>query len=307
MEHLITENIGSLKTRLAPTPSGFLHPGNAISFIVTHTLARHFGGKILLRIDDLDTDRMRVDCLEDIFSTLDWLDLDYDEGASGVEDFQKNYSQHTRLDLYFDALKKIGPSVLYACKCSRKDIREQSTDGLYPKTCLNKNIDFESPEITWRIHVPDETTVQFNEWQQGLQNIDLSKTVGDFVLRQKNGRPAYQLASVVDDDFFGVNFIVRGEDLLSSTASQIFVSQHITHSNFSKNVFLHHPLLTDTEGVKLSKSKGAGSLNDWREAGKSPVFLFQKAAEWLNLPYEDIDNLQDLLDLCKKGYPSVFS
>ena len=274
---------------------------------MTHTLARHFGGKILLRIDDLDTDRMRVDCLEDIFITLDWLGLDYDEGASGVEDFQKNYSQHTRLDLYFDALKKIGPSVLYACKCSRKDIRKQSTDGLYPKTCLNKNIDFESHEVTWRIHVPDETTVQFNEWQQGLQNIDLSKTVGDFVLRQKNGRPAYQLASVVDDDFFGVNFIVRGEDLLSSTASQIFVSQHITHSNFSKNVFLHHPLLTDTEGVKLSKSKGAGSLNDWREAGKSPVFLFQKAAEWLNLPYEDIDNLQDLLDLCKKGYPSVFS
>jgi glutamyl/glutaminyl-tRNA synthetase len=314
MAHLINENIGSLKTRFAPTPSGFLHPGNAISFIVTHTLARHFGGKILLRIDDLDTDRMRIDCLEDIFSTLDWLGLDYDEGASGVEDFQKNYSQHTRLDLYFDALKKIDSlvpidsgfrshSILYACRCSRKDIREQSSDGLYPKTCLNKNISLKEQEVTWRIHVPDNTTVHFNEWQQGLQNVELSKTVGDFILRQKNGRPAYQLASVIDDDFFGVNFIVRGEDLLSSTASQIFVSQHITHSNFSKNVFLHHPLLTDTEGVKLSKSKGAGSLNDWREAGKSPVFLFQKAAEWLNLPYEDVNNLQDLLDLCKQVSP----
>jgi glutamyl/glutaminyl-tRNA synthetase len=307
MEHLNTENIASLKTRFAPTPSGFLHPGNAISFIVTHTIARHFGGKILLRIDDLDTDRMRIDCLEDIFRTLDWLGLDYDEGASGVEDFQKNYAQHTRLDLYFDALKKIGPSVLYACKCSRKDIREQSLDGLYPKTCLNKNIDFEAHEVTWRIHVPDDTTVRFNEWQQGLQNIDLSKTVGDFILRQKNGRPAYQLASLVDDDFFGVNFIVRGEDLLSSTASQVFVSQYITHSNFYKNIFLHHPLLTDSEGVKLSKSKGAGSLYDWREAGKSPVFLFQKAAEWLNLPHNDVGNLQDLLHLCKQEYPSVFS
>jgi glutamyl/glutaminyl-tRNA synthetase len=311
------KNTPYFKTRFAPTPSGFLHPGNAISFIVTYTLARHFGGKILLRIDDLDTDRMRVDCLEDIFRTLDWLGLDYDEGASGVEDFQKNYSQHTRLDLYFDALEKIGPSVpidsgfrspsiLYACKCSRKGIREQSLDGLYPKICLEKNIPFEEKDVTWRINVPSDTVVKFQEFQQEEQHIALAKTVGDFVVRQKNGRPAYQLASVVDDDYFGVNFIVRGEDLLSSTASQIFVSQHITHSNFFENTFLHHPLLTDSEGEKLSKSKGAGSLNDWREASKSPIFLFQKAAEWLHLPYDDIRSLQDLLDLCKQEYPSVF-
>ena len=228
MFHSMTQNIPYFKTRFAPTPSGFLHPGNAISFIVTYTLARHFGGKILLRIDDLDTDRMRIDCLEDIFRTLDWLGLDYDEGASGVEDFQKNYSQHTRLDLYFDALKKIANfstpsvsidlgfrsrSILYACKCSRKDIREQSSDGLYPKICLPKHIPFDENEVTWRIHVPDETVVQFGEWQQDAQRIELPKTVGDFVVRQKNGRPAYQLASVVDDDYFGVNFIVRGEDL----------------------------------------------------------------------------------------------
>jgi glutamyl/glutaminyl-tRNA synthetase len=302
----MTKNLPYFKTRFAPTPSGFLHPGNAISFIVTYTLARHFGGKILLRIDDLDTDRMRIDCLEDIFRTLDWLGVGYDEGASGVEDFQKNYSQHTRLDLYFDALKKMHPSLLYACKCSRKDIREQSLDGLYPKICLNKNIDLEENEVTWRMNVPQDTVVRFQEWQRDEQLVSLDKTVGDFVVRQKNGRPAYQLASVVDDDYFGVNFIVRGEDLLSSTASQIFVSQHITHSNFSKNTFLHHPLLTDAAGEKLSKSKGAGSLNDWREAGKSPVFLFQKAAEWLYLPYDSIRNLQDLLDLYKQEYPSVF-
>jgi glutamyl/glutaminyl-tRNA synthetase len=306
----MTQNIPYFKTRFAPTPSGFLHPGNAISFIVTYTLARHFGGKILLRIDDLDTDRMRIDCLEDIFRTLDWLGLDYDEGATGVEDFQKNYSQHTRLDLYFDALKKIAnlstPSVLYACRCSRKDIREQSLDGLYPKICLHKNIPFEENDVTWRMNVPPDTIVKFQEFQQGGQPIALAKTVGDFVVRQKNGRPAYQLASVVDDDYFGVNFVVRGEDLLSSTASQIFVAQHITHSNFSKNTFLHHALLTDSAGEKLSKSKGAGSLNDWREAGKSPIFLFQKAAEWLHLPYDDISNLQDLLALLKRRGPSVF-
>jgi glutamyl/glutaminyl-tRNA synthetase len=317
----MTQNIPYFKTRFAPTPSGFLHAGNAISFIVTYTLARHFGGKILLRIDDLDTDRMRIDCIEDIFRTLDWLGLDYDEGASGVEDFQKNYSQHTRLDLYFDALKKIANlstpsvpidsgfrsrSILYACRCSRKDIREQSLDGLYPKICLDKNIPFDETEVTWRMNVPHNTMVKFKEFQQAEQDIALAKTVGDFVVRQKNGRPAYQLASVVDDDYFGVNFIVRGEDLLSSTASQVFVSQHITHSNFLKNTFLHHPLLTDSEGEKLSKSKGAGSLNDWREAGKSPVFLFQKAAEWLHLPHGDINNLQDLLYLCNQRDPSVF-
>lgn len=298
--------IDNFKTRFAPTPSGFLHEGNGISFIITYVLARTFGGKILLRIDDLDAGRMRLEYLEDIFQTLDWLGLDYDEGATGVDDFKKNYAQHHRLDLYFEALKKIDPLVLYACNCSRKQIQHDSKTGLYPQTCRLKNLPFETPETALRIKIGAETTAHFEEWQQGFQTINLAETVGDFVVRQKNGLPSYQLASVVDDDFFKVNFIVRGQDLLSSTAAQVFLSQHFIDSNFYKTVFFHHILAYETEpasplgmGVKLSKSQGARALKAWRESGKSPIELFQKAAEWLGLSNENIFNLEDLLHLCK--------
>ena len=94
----------NLKTRIAPTPSGLLHEGNGISFLLTYALARAYEGQILLRIDDLDAERMRLAYLDDIFRTLDWLGIEWDEGPSSVADFQQNWSQHHRLDLYQNAL-----------------------------------------------------------------------------------------------------------------------------------------------------------------------------------------------------------
>jgi glutamyl/glutaminyl-tRNA synthetase len=275
----------SIRTRFAPTPSGFLHPGNGLSFIITWAIARARGGKIVLRIDDLDAERMRPEYVEDIFKTLDWLGLDYDEGPSSVEDFNKNYSQHKRLDLYFEAIEKLKINkfvTLYACDCSRKHFLEHSKNGLYPHTCREKNKDFEAADTTWRVLVPDNTLISFQEYQKAPLSISLDETMGDFVVRQKNGLPAYQIASLVDDEHFNIDFIVRGQDLLNSTAAQAFLGAKL-YGNSSK-IYFHHPLLTDTEGVKLSKSQGAGSLKDWREKGLSPRILFEKAEEWLGMP-----------------------
>ena len=272
----------TLRTRFAPTPSGFLHPGNGISFIITWALARKFGGKIVLRIDDLDADRMRTEYVEDIFRTLDWLGLDYDEGPTSVKDFTKNYSQHKRLDLYFEgleALKSNEFATLYACNCSRKQIRDNTENSIYPNTCRSKNGNLDAKNTAWRIVVRENTLISFQEMGGKTFFNQLDETMGDFIVRQKNDLPAYQIASLVDDEYFNINFIVRGQDLLNSTAAQVFLA-NMLKKDLPKTYF-HHPLLTDTEGVKLSKSQGAGSLKDWRECGRSPLALFQKAEEWL--------------------------
>ena len=176
------------KTRIAPTPSGLLHEGNGASFILTYALARAYAGQILLRIDDLDAERMRLEYLDDIFKTLDWLGVEWDEGPTSVADFQQNWSQHHRLDLYQNALEELKNTVtqsvsglqldgakatmaqnalkgmVYACECSRKQINAASLNGLYPQTCRLKYLDFKTKEMAWRIHVPESTTVMVNNF-----------------------------------------------------------------------------------------------------------------------------------------------
>jgi glutamyl/glutaminyl-tRNA synthetase len=289
-----------LKTRIAPTPSGLLHEGNAVSFILTYALTRAYEGQILLRIDDLDTERMRIEYLDDIFKNLDWLGIEWDEGPSSVGDFQQNWSQHHRLVLYQNALEKLlyTEGVVYACYCSRKQINEASLNGLYPQTCRFKKLDFYEKETAWRIHVSESATVSFKDFDLETQKIHHSPfaihhLIGDFVVRQKNGLPAYQVASIVDDTHFGINFIVRGSDLWTSTAAQVFVAEQLGRTVFKDSLFIHHNLLKNEKGDKLSKSKGASALAEWRKTEKTPENLIKQAAKWLYLP--EIGNLNELI------------
>ena len=307
------------KTRIAPTPSGLLHEGNGASFILTYALARAYEGQILLRIDDLDAERMRIKYLDDIFKTLDWLGIEWDEGPSSVSDFQQNWSQHHRLDLYQNALEELKNTVtqsvmaqnalkgaVYACNCSRKQINTASLNGLYPQTCRFKHLDFNAKETAWRIHVPETTTVSINNFDLKNYNIhhspfNIHHLTGDFVIRQKNGLPAYQVASLVDDGHFGINVIVRGSDLWTSTAAQIFLAEQLGRTTFKETLFLHHALTTNEKGEKLSKSKGSKALAEWRNARKTPEKLIKQAAQWLNLP--EIGNLNELIAVLKNQYP----
>ena len=302
-------------TRIAPTPSGFLHLGNGASFVATWALAKAYGGKISLRIDDLDTERMRPEYVEDIFKTLDWLGIDWDKGAMSVGDFFKNWSQHHRLDIYekmLDELKKT--SLLYRCNCSRKDIQRYSNNGIYGNTCREnpviydnsreKNVLYEGNNA-WRIRVDNPTNIQFSEFikiaplPSAVEQVQISldTVMGDFIVRQKNGLPSYQLASLADDDFFNINFIVRGMDLRSSTAAQVFLAEQLGLTTFTHNTFWHHPLIMAHQGVKLSKSKGATALSEFRETGKSPVFVYKQAAQWLGLDAEKVNSLEDLREM----------
>lgn len=225
-------------TRLAPTPSGFIHLGNILSFSITAVLAKRTGSDIFLRIDDLDQERIRREYILDIFQTLEIMGLSWQRGPRDDHHFQKEYSQIHRLPLYRDALERLlAKNMLYACDCSRQNI--------HLCQCRLRKLLFTSPGVQWRM-----TT----------DNVRMDPSLVDFVVQKKDGYPAYQLTSVVDDVFFGIDLVVRGSDLLPSTLAQRFLAQQLDFPKFKETLFYHHPLLMDANGEKLSKSKAAISL-----------------------------------------------
>ncbi|WP_245868998.1 glutamate--tRNA ligase family protein [Pontibacter ramchanderi] len=284
-----------IKTRIAPTPSGFLHLGNALSFAITWALARKQQGIVALRIDDLDNARFRPEYLQDIFDTLDFMGLDYDEGPRNPQDFQENYSQLLRLPSYQQLLDKlVQQGMVYACPCSRSQINALSPQGLYPLTCRDEQLPLDTPNAAWRVRIPEGTTISFEDQLLGTCTVALSLEMPDFVVRRKDAIPAYQIASIVDDLAMGVNLIVRGEDLMLSTAAQLFLAQHTGATAFTEAAFVHHPLIT-AEGNKLSKSHDSLSLTEMRKAGFTPSQLWQKLTELLGWQSAGIADAQSFL------------
>ena len=285
-------------SRLAPTPSGYLHFGNAFNFLLTYLLVNFHEGVLHLRIDDLDGPRVDHKFVEDIFIQLEWLGIDYHFGPSGPDDLYSNFSQQLRKDIYFNAieiLKKAGH--LFACECSRSKIRNSSSSNIYPRTCRNKNLDFLKDNQTWRVIVPDNTFVWYSTLTNNKKEIDLTNSIGDFVVRRRDGLPAYQIASLIDDIEMSVNLIVRGADLISSTGSQLFLAKCLNDSFFPTTQFVHHMLMKNESRKKLSKSYGDHSLKLLRKKHRSPKIIYQQSAEILNLPYKDIQTLEDLKEV----------
>mgnify|MGYP000884080576 CR=1 FL=1 len=264
-------------TRLAPTPSGFLHAGNAINFLITDRLARAAGARLRLRIDDLDAERVRPPYLEDVFLSLAWLGIVPDEGPVSVDDHQRHWSQQARIPRYQELLDRLRvDGHLYACTCSRKEM------SVAPCGCRTARKPFNAPDTAWRLHVPDGTTARVEELSGDAENVRLDALMPDPVVRQRNGRPAYQIASLADDVDHGITFIVRGMDLQPSTACQLYLARLLGLERFLEVRFLHHPLAVDDAGKKLSKSEGASSLKAMREAGRTPDELVERAERVLN-------------------------
>ncbi len=276
--------------RFSPTPSGYLHIGNAFNFVLTWLIAREKGARILLRIDDLDAVRRRDEYVEDIFRSIDRLGLDYDEGPGGPDDFYANWSQQHRLPLYEAALQNLAklPEV-YACGLSRKQINQLKAKGQYPDAARRQALSLEMPDTAWRIQTSPTHDISFQDMTGDRHQVNLHAQMCDFVIRRKEGLPAYQLASLVDDQHFGVTGIVRGRDLLPSTAAQLFLAEKIAMEDFGQIEFLHHPLFVKGKGEKLSKSAGAVSL---KEMLKKPEEVFSFLSQALGM--EKGRSLQDL-------------
>ncbi len=256
------------KTRIAPTPSGFLHVGNILNFSLTAGLARQMGASILLRIDDLDRERVDAAFLEDIFETLRFLGIPWEEGPAEVVDFENNWSQVGRLPLYEEALRVLREmGVVYACSCSRAELARLGGSG-YPGTCRDRGISLDAPGMNWRLRTDGS---------------ELPAEMRDFVVRKKDGFPAYQLSSVVDDIHFGIDLVVRGEDLRASTAAQRYLASVSGVAEFERVRFVHHPLLMAEDGEKLSKSAGSTSIHYLRKQGYSAADIFALIGRMLGL------------------------
>ena len=278
-------------SRLAPTPSGYLHIGNAVNLVLTWLLTRRVVpgracGVLHLRIDDLDRARLRPAYLENIFRVIDWLGIDYDHGPSGPDDFLRRHSQLLHLPEYNAILRRLAqrPGLVRASTRSRTNVAE----AVVPP---------ETPGVAWRAHVPAGTTISFNDAWQGRINVPLDALMPDFVVRKKDGVAAYQVASVVDDLRLGTTLVVRGLDLQPSTAAQLWLAAQLSETaafNAARIQFFHHPLLTDAAGQKLSKSQqlplDAGVMA--QAQGKQAVF--QAVAQLLQLPAAAAETIETL-------------
>lgn len=252
-----------IRGRFAPTPSGFLHLGNLFCSLLAWLEAKKNGGSIILRIEDLDQNRCLRTNADRLARDLEWLGLIWDEGAY-VSAASEAYFQSNRSNIYahyFEQLQNSGHS--FPCFCSRSELHAAEaphlSDGriLYPGTCRQLSAAEREAKAAkrapaYRVQVPDEV-ISFQDGHYGSQSYNLVKESGDFIVRRSDGVFAYQLAVTVDDALMGVNQVVRGCDLLSSTAMQLYLYRLL---GFEPPGFFHVPLLTAADGRRLAKRDG---------------------------------------------------
>jgi len=264
------------KTRIAPTPSGYLHLGNALSFSMTALLAQRTGAKILLRIDDLDRDRVDPAYIKDIFDTLDFLKIRWQEGPGNMEEYEAAWSQLYRMEMYWKALQQLrDDGHLFACTCSRAQLLRENAQGVYPGTCRDKGISLDEKDVSWRLRTDPAMQLSVRTWQGATIQATLPPSMQDFIVKKKDNFPAYQLTSLLDDLHFGVDLIVRGEDLWPSTLAQHYLATLLQQPAFGDAAFCHHPLLEASPGKKLSKSAGDTSIRSLRQQGLQRLGLYR--------------------------------
>ncbi len=263
------------RTRFAPAPTGFLHLGHLVNAVHVWGIARAYGGRILLRVEDHDATRCRPEYEAALHEDLAWLGLDRDLGSETVRQSDRD-AYYTAA---FAALSTRG--LTYACVCTRREIaaaqpRAAGEELCYPGTCRDRGVD---PAVTQarRVRMADGVE-SFDDLRLGAQRQEPGTQCGDLLVRDRNGHWTYQFAVVVDDLAQEIDVIIRGEDLLSSTGRQWQLARLLGRRTMPQ--VLHHALVTHPDGTKLSKSNGDTSIRERRRDGVSAAALFGEAA-WL--------------------------
>jgi glutamyl-tRNA synthetase len=287
--------------RLAPSPSGYLHVGHARTFWTAYQRARDAGGTLVMRMEDLDPERSKSSYAEAAYEDLRWLGIRWQEGPDKGGPYVP-YLQSRRMNSHLDAWRKLHRrGYLFPCKCSRKDLEaalgaphEISVGGvrssgkaeplddepLYPGTCRANqgyvsqlpgphSIDTDSPNgLNWRFRVPDGEVVEFMDANLGPQRFVAGVDFGDFAVWRRDGTPTYQLACVADDAAMRITEVVRGADLLKSTARQILLYRAL---GLAPPQWFHCRLVLDQHGRRLAKRHDAMSLRSLRAQGLTPM------------------------------------
>jgi len=258
--------------RLAPSPTGSLHVGNVRTFLWAWLSARSQRGRVILRVEDLDTPRVKEGVVPKMIDDLRWLGFDWD-GEVAV--------QSERRAIYREVFAKLDGRI-YPCRCTRGDIAAAQSaphDGdqepRYPGTCRS----FGGPGIAWRMRV-EPGAVEFEDRLYGRQSVDVAATVGDFVVAKTPDQPAYQLAVVADDLAQGVTEVVRGDDLIPSTARQILILRAL---GAAPPAYAHVPLVVGVDGKRLAKRFGDAQIATLRARGVPPERIIGVLAEWSGL------------------------
>ena len=262
-------------TRFAPAPTGFLHVGHVASAILVFGMARAFGGRVLLRIEDHDRVRSRPEFQEALLEDLHWL---------GFSDAVETSRQSDREEHYAAALQRLSESgLVYPCSCSRKSIESVASHAEgeipYPGTCRRAKVDG-AAHMARRVHLR-EMSIGFDDLRLGAVSQNPTAQCGDVLVRDRLGQWTYQFAVVVDDLEQGVDLVIRGEDLLESTGRQVQIARLLGRSTAPR--FLHHALIKHPGGQKLSKSSGDTGVRDLRSAGWTPSRVLGAAAQALGL------------------------
>jgi glutamyl-tRNA synthetase len=290
-------------TRLAPSPTGALHLGNARTFLVNYALARQSGWRIVMRMEDLDGPRVKPESVAQGLEVCSWLGMTWD----GPIIYQSD-----RHGLYERALGGlIERGLAYPCRCTRKDIElaggaphDEDHITVYPGTCRPMDPSAVPPppgdgaDVAWRVRVSDEP-IRFADAFAGEQEFVLSRTCGDFVIFRKQGLAAYQLAVVVDDAQAGVDAIVRGDDLIESAARQIYLRRLLGYEGDVR--WFHLPLVLGPDGRRLAKRHGDTRLAGYRDAGTPPQRVIGLIARWCGLTENreemDVDTFVERFDI----------
>ncbi len=269
--------------RLAPSPTGYLHLGHARTFWIAQQRARAHGGTLVLRNEDLDRSRCRPEFLAAMIEDLRWFGFDWQEGPDCGGQYGP-YAQSERRGFYRAAFEELrSGGYVYPCTCSRQDVLRAlraphagEDEPLYPGTCRPK------PEAgawpcpgsrapqSWRFRLPNGEVVSFVDGHYGAQRFVAGTDFGDFVVWRHDDIPSYQLAVVVDDAAMRITEVVRGQDLLRSTARQLLLYRAL---RLPAPRFFHCPLLTDAAGARLAKRHDALSLRRLRSRGDLPADL----------------------------------
>jgi glutamyl/glutaminyl-tRNA synthetase len=274
--------------RLAPSPTGLLHIGHARTFWIAAQRATENHGALILRNEDLDPQRSRGEFAQAMMEDLRWLGIQWSEGPDCAGRYGP-YSQSQRRPHYIEAwraLRKAG--FLYACTCSRKDLAQSASapndaddEPVYPGTCRERKdmaaID-EPGGVNWRFRVPDGEGVEFTDLNLGAQRYvagrDKDQDFGDFLVWRRDDVPAYQFAVVVDDEAMRISEVVRGADLLKSTARQLLLLRALGYAPPS---YFHCELVRDSGGVRLAKRHDSLSIRYLRESGMMPEQVLEMA------------------------------
>ena len=267
--------------RIAPSPTGYLHLGHALTFWRAFRRAAEQNGKLVLRIEDLDAQRCKPEFREAIFEDLRWFGIGWDEGPDCGGKCAP-YLQSERRGYYATVWERLrAGGFIYPCRCSRKDVmgavaapQEGDEEPVYPGTCRTPaGTVHEAAEpggVTWRFRVPHEEALFFDDGRMGEQCAVAGLDFGDFVVWRRDDVPAYQLAVVTDDAAMGITEVVRGEDLLTSTFRQLLIYSAL---GLEAPAFYHCPLVRDEKGERLAKRHAALSLRELRARGKRPEEL----------------------------------